>query len=130
MSGLAFECQRCSQCCHGEGGITLGPGEVPAAAELLGLSEQEFIAAYCDLKLDIYHIRVNQDGDCALLGPDGCRIHQAKPRICQRWPFFAALLKDPGAFEEAKLSCPGFRPTASHQDFLEQYRAENGEKDR
>ncbi|MBI4797583.1 MAG: YkgJ family cysteine cluster protein [Desulfarculus sp.] len=130
MSGLAFECQRCSQCCHGEGGITLGPGEVPAAAELLGLSEQEFIAAYCDLKLDIYHIRVNQDGDCALLGPDGCRIHQAKPRICQRWPFFTALLKDASAFEEAKLSCPGFRPTASHQDFLEQYRAENGEKDR
>lgn len=130
MSGLAFECQRCSQCCHGEGGITLEPGEVPAAAALLGMPDQEFIAAYCDLRQGLYHIRTGPDGHCALLGPGGCRVHQAKPRICRRWPFFAALLKDPGAFEEAKLSCPGFSPSASHQDFLEQYRADKGGKDR
>jgi len=129
MDGAAFECQRCSKCCHGEGGITLEPGEVPAAAALLGLSGEEFTAAYCDFKQGLYHIRANQEGHCALLGPDGCRIHAAKPRICQRWPFFKALLDDPGAFEEAKLYCPGFSPSASHAQFLEQYRAQGGEKE-
>jgi Fe-S-cluster containining protein len=129
MSQIAFDCQRCSQCCHGEGGISLLPEEVPEAAGLLGLSAQEFSERYCQFKQGRYLIKTNQDGDCALLGPEGCLIHQAKPRICRRWPFFQALLRDPGAFEEAKLSCPGLLPQASFQDFLAQYRAEGGEED-
>jgi uncharacterized protein len=129
MSQIAFDCQRCSQCCHGEGGISLQPQEVPQAAALLGLGSQEFIERYCEPRQGVYLIKTNAAGDCALLGPRGCLIHQAKPRICQRWPFFDALLRDAGAFEEAKLSCPGLNPDASYQDFLAQYRAERGEED-
>jgi uncharacterized protein len=128
MSQVAFDCQRCSQCCHGEGGISLQPEEVPQAAALLDLTPEQFIERFCQLRQGSYLIKTNQAGDCALLGPEGCLIHQAKPRICRRWPFFPALLRDAGAFEEAKLSCPGLNPSASFQDFLNQYRAEGGEE--
>jgi len=123
MSQIAFNCQRCSQCCHGEGGISLAAGEVPAAAAQLGLTSGQFKQRYCLLKQGRYSIKTNQQGDCALLGPQGCLIHQAKPQICQRWPFFDALLRDSSAFEEAKLSCPGLLPQASFEEFLAQHRA-------
>ncbi|CAO0823627.1 YkgJ family cysteine cluster protein [Desulfarculales bacterium] len=129
MKQPAFNCQRCNQCCHGEGGISLKFGEIPQAAALLALSAREFIDRYCELRPGLYFIKTNQDGDCALLGPEGCIIHQAKPRICRRWPYFQALLRDASAFEEAKRSCPGLRPEVSFQDFLDQYHAERGEKD-
>ncbi len=77
----------------------------------------DFLARYCEPKGEAFSVRSAEDGSCLLLGPEGCRIHQAKPDICRRWPFFDALLKDAGAFEEAKLICPGLNPAASHEEF-------------
>ncbi|MFH1060623.1 MAG: YkgJ family cysteine cluster protein [Pseudomonadota bacterium] len=124
MSRPAFVCQRCNQCCTGEGGITLAEAEVPAAAAILGLAPDAFTARYCEAKAGRWSIRCGADGRCALLGPEGCLIHPAKPAICRAWPFFPGLIKDAGAFNEAKLICPGLDPAATHQDFLDQYQQE------
>lgn len=124
MSRPAFVCQRCNQCCTGLGGITLAEAEVPAAARLVALTPDQFMARYCEAKDGRWSIRCGDDGRCLLLGPQGCRIHAAKPAICRAWPFFPALLKDAGAFNEAKLICPGLDPAATHQDFLDQYQRE------
>ena len=112
-----FECQRCSQCCQGEGGILLRPDQIGPAAAELNMSEEDFLARFCERKGEAYSLLCGDDGKCILLGPKGCRIHNAKPDICKRWPFFDALLKDAGAFEEAKLICPGLNPDASHEEF-------------
>lgn len=88
----------------------------PAAAEL-GLDQSEFLSCYCEPKGDDFSVRSGEDGWCLLLGPEGCRIHQVKPDICRRWPFFDALLNDASAFGEAKLICPGLDPEASHEEF-------------
>jgi Fe-S-cluster containining protein len=113
-----FECQRCSQCCQGQGGILLRPDQIGPAAAEIHLTEREFLERYCEPKNGAYSVRCAEDGTCLLLGSQGCRIHEAKPDICRRWPFFEALLKDAGAFEEAKLICPGLDPEASHQEFV------------
>lgn len=112
-----FECQRCSQCCQGKGGILLWPEQIAPAAAELELEQEDFLARYCEAKGEAFSVRSNETGDCLLLGPEGCRIHQAKPDICRRWPFFDALLKDASAFEEAKLICPGLDPEAGHEEF-------------
>jgi Fe-S-cluster containining protein len=122
MTRPAFACQRCNQCCTGEGGIRLPEEGVPAAAAILGLTPEQFKARYCRPERGQWAIRCGEDGRCALLGPEGCLIHAAKPDICRAWPYFPALLQDPGAFNEAKLICPGLDPEASHQEFLAQYR--------
>lgn len=95
----------------------LRPEQIGPAAALLGLDEEEFIARFCEPREGAFSVLCDQDGQCRLLGPEGCRIHQAKPDICRRWPFFEALLNDPDAFEEAKLICPGLDPEASHEEF-------------
>jgi len=121
---LAFECLRCSQCCTGEGAAWLLCEELPAAAALLDLAPEAFVELYCRRRGEKYEIICDENGVCILLGPDGCRIHQAKPRICRAWPWLGAMLKNASAFEEAKLVCPGINPQASHAEFLAQYEAE------
>jgi Fe-S-cluster containining protein len=113
-----FRCRRCSDCCHGEGGIYLDAREVEPAARILGMEREPFIQRYLRREGERFAVRSGPDGHCLLLGPEGCLIHGAKPAICRRWPFFPALLNDPGAFEEAKLACPGIDPQATHQEFV------------
>lgn len=118
MPDAVFLCQRCNQCCQGQGGIFLPADQLAPAARQVGLSPARFSELYCRQDGGRWAVLSDDKGFCRLLGPWGCRIHGAKPEVCMRWPFMIAMLKDPGAFEEAKLVCPGFAPSASHQDFL------------
>jgi Fe-S-cluster containining protein len=112
-----FECQRCNQCCQGRGGILLWPDQIGPAAAELDMEGDEFLTRYCEPKGEAYSVLCGDDGSCLLLGPEGCRIHEAKPDICKRWPFFDALIRDASAFGEAKLICPGLNPDATHEEF-------------
>ena len=114
-----FECKMCNQCCHGKGGIYLEEDQLGPAAAELGLTLEEFSARHCmPAGEGRFEIAVDQTGACSLLTPKGCSIHKTKPAVCRLWPFFPGLLKDAGAFEEAKLICPGIRPDASHEEFV------------
>jgi Fe-S-cluster containining protein len=119
-----FECQRCNVCCQGRGGIFLEAGEIAAAAALIDLGPEEFIARHCREREGRYEVLVGADGACGLMGPQGCRIHQAKPAICRRWPFFPGILANPSAFEDARQACPGIDPEVSHADFVAYARAQ------
>lgn len=112
-----FICQRCSQCCHGQGGIFYDPEDIPAAAATLGMAVQEFIARFCAPEGGRYSVLTTKGGDCRLLGPEGCMVHEAKPEICRRWPFFQNIVERASAFEEAKLACPGIREDCTHAEF-------------
>ncbi len=128
--GRVFTCQRCSQCCHGQGGIYYEPQDLPAASASLGLAVQEFIARFCAPEGSRYSVLTTADGKCRLLGPDGCLVHEAKPEICRRWPFFDNILERASAFEEAKLACPGIDPDCSHAEFRAYWQREiNKESD-
>ncbi len=124
MTKPVFDCKRCNDCCTGEGGIVFEQAELPAAARILGLVPEEFVRQYCRPVEAGYLVLCGQDGRCSLLGPEGCLVHAAKPAICRRWPYFDALINDAGAFEEAKLACPGLDPEADHADFVAQARRE------
>jgi len=118
MNISVFECKRCNKCCTGEGGIFFKKKEIPIAASLLKLSPKKFIALYCEQQKTSFVVRCNKTGHCILLGAHGCIVHTAKPNVCRRWPFLKILLKDAGAFEEAKLVCPGLNPLATHTNFI------------
>ncbi len=122
-----FECQRCSQCCHGQGGIYYEKHQVAEAAACLDLTPDQFQDRFLEDLGGRFQVICSADGSCALLGPEGCRVHQVKPPICRKWPFFPALLSDPEAFEEAKESCPGLDPAATHDQFLQFYREQERE---
>jgi Fe-S-cluster containining protein len=113
-----FVCQRCNDCCQGRGGITFDPEEIPAAAALLDMSPQAFSQAFLAPRQGRYEVLCDENGACLLLGPQGCRVHQAKPAICRRWPFFANILAKRTAFEDARQACKGIDPDISHEEFV------------
>ena len=91
MSALAklFVCRRCGACCRATGEVRLEPGEPPALADALGLSEEALIARFTRLTRDRRGLALTEqsDGACVFLGPDNaCRVQQAKPRQCRDYP--------------------------------------------
>jgi len=91
VSALAklFVCRRCGACCRATGEVRLEPGEPPALADALGLSEEALIARFTRLTRDRRGLALTEqsDGACVFLGPDNaCRVQQAKPRQCRDYP--------------------------------------------
>ena len=119
-----FDCQCCGECCQGQGGIYLEEAAAGAAGGLLGLTAEEFTARFTKPKYGLLELQTDQDGYCLLHDRDNhtCRIHQAKPPMCRDWPFFWGMLHSREAFEDAKEACPGLKPEASWEDFLEYHR--------
>ncbi|MDR2141322.1 MAG: YkgJ family cysteine cluster protein [Deltaproteobacteria bacterium] len=102
-----FVCRGCGRCCQGKGGILLTARGRDRAAELLALTAREFTARYLTPEAGLFAVGIGPDGFCLLRSEAGCRIHQAKPLICQAWPFFYGPLTDEGSFLEARAACPG-----------------------
>lgn len=116
-----FECKRCNSCCYGQGGIYFNEEQLSAASDVLHMGQKEFLETFCREKNGRYEVICTPEGSCSLLGPQGCRVQEAKPDVCRRWPYFEALLMVPGALEEAKLACPGINSQVTRQEFLDYY---------
>ena len=123
-----FDCKLCGVCCQGEGGIYLESEKADAPARILGLTTKEFKEIYTEPKYGLLSLKTDGDGYCLLHDRQThtCRIHEAKPRMCRDWPFFYGMLSVRQAFEDAKDACPGIRPEASWEDFLEYHRIHVG----
>lgn len=129
MSKLAYECQCCGQCCHGQGGIFVEPDQIPVMADFLGLEPEEFQRRYIRTRLGRLEIGVGPDGACLMLKDNRCAIHPVKPKICRDWPFLPGPLTEEWGFLSIRGSCPGFNPEADWQDFLDQYEAMKHERE-
>ncbi len=88
MTAFDFNCQRCGNCCRIPGEVRLLNGEPEGIAALLGLSTEEFIQDHTRLTRDRRGLSIveREDQSCSMLGPDGCRIQDAKPYQCRAFP--------------------------------------------
>lgn len=106
--GLRFECTGCGECCrtHGEYAyVYLSRRDVAAAAEFLGMTQVDFLNAYCaaDEGDDVY--LADTTGDCAFLDERGrCRIYPVRPKQCETWPFWSENMSQ-HTFEGPVSSC-------------------------
>lgn len=111
---FAFRCRRSGNCCARPGGfVRVGPADVTAIAEHLGLSEggvrSRFLAA------DGSRLRDGEGGRCVFLqdgAQAGCGIYPVRPERCRTWPFWPELLESDEARAQAERLCPGIEPRA------------------
>ncbi|MCC6546994.1 YkgJ family cysteine cluster protein [Candidatus Sumerlaeota bacterium] len=88
-----FKCHRCGNCCRGDGYVDMTESDIARAAQVLAMTRQEFLLAYCQYGSDGYILRDQEDEEqsCIFLTNDdglaGCRIHEAKPEQCATFPF-------------------------------------------
>ena len=94
-SPYSFKCQRCGVCCNNKR-IEPDPEERSRLAAFLGISSDRFGADY--LELSTGELRLTSNGDCLFLGPDGCRIHPARPLVCRLFPL--GLIRDENGREK------------------------------
>jgi Fe-S-cluster containining protein len=106
--GLAFECRRCRKCCGGAPGyVWVSPEEIARLSAALGLSPAAFSAANCRQVGGRASLRERADGDCVLLGPDGCTVYAARPTQCRTFPFWPENVGSAGSWDGLAGRCPG-----------------------
>ncbi len=114
--GLSFECQRCRGCCRGEPGfVWVSDREVARLASALGREEADFRREYCREVGGRTSLRERPDGDCVLLGPDGCLAYGNRPVQCRTFPFWPEHLGRPADWERLARECPGVNRGRVHQ---------------
>ncbi|MFH1243196.1 MAG: YkgJ family cysteine cluster protein [Pseudomonadota bacterium] len=115
----AFECRRCGDCCHGEGGIFIGREETERIARFLDLGPETFLSRFCYEKNGRLYLSSGPDRFCVFYTNERrCRIHPVKPERCSLWPFYPAIVGDKENWELAKEACPGINPDGSFEDFV------------
>ena len=103
-----FQCRRCGQCCRGYGGTYVEPADVDAIAAYIDCSPRDFIARYCNFSCGRPVLAQRADGYC-IFWQDLCTIHPVKPRMCRRWPFIPALLREVANWHAMATACPGIQ---------------------
>jgi len=90
-----FVCERCGNCCRGEGIVRVAPEEARAIAQWLGMPLDAFYVRYTrqpDDPADAAHgVRwlVDRPGPahaCVFLEEGGCRIYPVRPARCRTFP--------------------------------------------
>jgi Fe-S-cluster containining protein len=106
--GLRFGCTRCRQCCTGEPGyVWLTRVEMDRIATFLDMALEEFSRRYCRRVFLSISLRERENGDCVLLGPDGCSVYPVRPSQCRTFPFWKSNLGSRRRWEAAGQRCPG-----------------------
>ncbi len=127
--GLAFECRRCRGCCRGEPGFVWAAAkEVAGIATELGMSEADFRERYCREVGGRTSLRERPDGDCVLLGPEGCLIYESRPVQCRTFPFWPENLRRRSDWERVGEDCPGLNcgPVHSLDEIRDALKREKG----
>ena len=115
----AFTCRMCGECCRGEGGIVVGPRDLPRLCGHLRMEAERFIAHYCYQHDGKIKIRTGPGNCCVFFLPgSGCSVHKAKPDICRAWPFFRGNMVDEDSLAMAKEFCPGINSVIGHAAFV------------
>jgi Fe-S-cluster containining protein len=110
--GLRFTCVRCSGCCRHESGfVFLSRKDAAALAETLGVSLDEFIAAYCrwapgERGRKRLSLKEKPNFDC-VFWDGGCAVYEARPLQCRAFPFWPRNLASRRAWDSVAAYCPG-----------------------
>lgn len=84
-----FQCSGCGECCRWGGSVLLTDADIRKMAEHMGLSEAEFIEEHTRLAPNRKHLALldQEDGSCAFLDGDRCRVYEARPEQCSSFPY-------------------------------------------
>lgn len=80
---FGYDCGRCGRCCRDKQ-VPLNPYEILVLARARGQSTTALLDEVVEPGWPV--LRRRADGTCALLGPQGCSVHSARPLACRLYP--------------------------------------------
>ncbi|GAB4547151.1 MAG: YkgJ family cysteine cluster protein [Phycisphaerales bacterium] len=139
--GLRFECTACGACCTGPPGyVSYTEAEARALARRLGLSVDEFEAAYTHetpMGRSIREVETEHGYDCVFLdresvpGKAVCSVYEDRPLQCRTFPWWPEHVRNKASWDELERECEGvhrggFVPVEEITRNLEAQRARDG----
>ncbi len=109
-NGLTFECTACGNCCtKSDGFVVLDEPEASKIANVLNISESEFLETYVDVLPDAQTLNLKSlsNGDCIFLKDEKCQVYEARPMQCRTFPFWPENLKSLYRWKHVAKECPG-----------------------
>ncbi len=107
-TSLRFKCKSdCFNCCEKPGYVFMDSEDVDRASGFLKITRETFQTSYLTPVNDIGVIEVTSSRPCPFLDSRGCRIHSAKPKQCQTYPFWPENLQSVSLWEKTAEDCPG-----------------------
>ena len=128
--GIRFTCLRCGDCCRGEPGfVWVTPNDIRAISESLGMTEDEFKAAYVRRDHGKFSLTELENGDCVFWSPDGCKVYAVRPVQCRTFPFWPEYLRSGYAWGRVQRRCPaiGTGKLHSFEEIRERLHEHRGE---
>ena len=101
-----FECTMCGKCCQGYGGTYVTDADIKAIAAYIGKPQDIVRDEYCQISGGRPVLAQGKDGKCIFF-KDKCSIHPVKPKMCRKWPFLGAVLRDEMNWKIMASCCPG-----------------------
>ncbi|MFV1979820.1 MAG: YkgJ family cysteine cluster protein [Rhodothermia bacterium] len=120
--GLRFSCTQCGNCCTGApGAVKVSTKEISALASYLGMSNRAFRGIYTRRVKGYTSLREKENYDCIFYDrKKGCEVYPHRPRQCQTWPFWGAVVDSAERWEEEARDCPGMNSGELHPaEFIE-----------
>jgi len=76
-------------------------------ASFLGSTADQFARRYCRSVWWRTSLKELANGDCVLLGPEGCTVYAVRPTQCRTFPFWSDNLEARRDWDDLKARCPG-----------------------
>jgi Fe-S-cluster containining protein len=112
-----FQCKKCGDCCKGFGGTYVTEKDIHAIARFLNLDVSTVISKYLTDSGKRKVIAQGDNGYC-IFWERFCTIHPVKPKMCKKWPFIEAILKDVKNWHRMAESCSGMRTDVSDEEII------------
>lgn len=109
QDGLRFKCTGCGQCCTGSPGyVWVSEEEVKSLAELLKISEEDFLKKYTRRIGDRISLKEHSKTyDCVFLKDKKCLVYTDRPKQCRTYPWWPETIKNPSAWLREGIRCEG-----------------------
>jgi Fe-S-cluster containining protein len=107
--GLKFKCTGCGKCCTGGPGyVWVSEDEITAMATFLKISNKQFVQQYTRMAFGRLALLENKISfDCVFLKGKQCKIYEARPKQCRKFPWWEENLKSPERWAETAKECEG-----------------------
>jgi uncharacterized protein len=111
ISGLNFNCQKCSNCCrHEPGAVFLTDEDFSGMAKFLNIDSDSLLNKYCRglerPEYTVVALKEKSNYDC-IFWDNGCTIYPARPLQCRTFPFWPSLVESKADWKNEKYRCKG-----------------------
>lgn len=98
--------------------------EIERIAGHLQMPSEAFLMKYGEERHGRFYIKTGANHYCIFYDEEkSCLIHPVKPRRCELWPFYPAIVRDKANWELAREACPGISSECSFEEFVRQSEA-------